>query len=296
MVYLVPALDDNYVHLVETAAGQKLIVDPSEAGPVLQAVRDLQWPSVDGVLITHHHADHVDGNREIMDAFPDCIVVGPRPSLSKQAIPCLEPENAVAEGDDLSGLPLFKGVPADAVPQVLDTPGHTLDHITYVFGNNSSDASSSSHGDDAASAVMVFCGDTLFSLGCGRLFEGTAADMFSSMEKLKNLPPAATVFCGHEYSESNAAFAEAVAAQDHGRVADGACLYPSSSSSSGGDDASLGENASALSCRVKQIREARSLGLPTLPVSLADELLANPFLLPVTEKAFADVRARKDNF
>ena len=287
VVHLVPALDDNYVHLVETAAGQRLVVDPSEAAPVLQAVRDLQWPTVDGVLITHHHSDHVGGNREIKQAFPDCIVVGPRPALSQQPVPCLEPENAVAEGDDLSRLPLFKGVPLDSVPRVLDTPGHTLDHITFVFGGASETCSL----DDEP--VMVFCGDTLFSLGCGKLFEGTAADMFSSLEKLKKLPPRATLFCAHEYSESNAAFAVAVAAEEHGRVVDGAYLYPSIGSEG---EERPGRNENALSGRVKHIREARARGVPTLPASLADEMLANPFLLAVTEKAFADVRRRKDKF
>lgn len=234
----VPILADNYAWLLrETATGATAIVDPAEAAPIEAAIM-AAGGRLDLILLTHHHADHVAGTDAIRARF-GCQVVGAVADAHR--LPRLD--RAVAEGDTVAL--------GNATARVIETPGHTRGHIAYFF---------------AAGAVLC-CGDTLFSLGCGRLLEGSAAEMFASLAKLAALPGETLICCGHEYTAANARFA---------RHADP-------------------QNA-ALAARTEAVARLRAAGKPTLPARLADELAENPFLRARDVAAFADLRARKDRF
>jgi hydroxyacylglutathione hydrolase len=190
------------------------------------------------ILLTHHHADHIAGTDEVRARF-NCPVVGA--VADRHRLPRLD--QAVAEGDTVRL--------GNASGTVIETPGHTRGQINYFFAD----------GD------ILLSGDTLFSLGCGRLIEGTAEEMFASLRKLAALPGDTQVCCGHEYTESNARFALAV-------DPDNADLH-------------------AFVGKVEQLRAA---GQPSVPSALADELKANPFLLAPDVASFAVMRAKKDRF
>lgn len=177
----IPALQDNYIWTLNDAAGRCLIVDPGEAAPVLRALAKNRWQPV-AILLTHHHHDHVGGVPELLAHYPDLTVYGPEETRDKGA-------NAIVnEGDSVDVLGCNFTIYA--------TPGHTLGHISYF------------------SFPYLFCGDTLFSAGCGRLFEGTAEQMFQSFQKLNQLPADTLVCCAHEYTLSNLTFAQAIFPQD----------------------------------------------------------------------------------
>ncbi|MEO5566571.1 MAG: hydroxyacylglutathione hydrolase [Luteimonas sp.] len=211
-----PALSDNYIWtLCEQAGGPAVVVDPGEPGPVLAAAARGLCPAV--VLLTHHHPDHIGGAAELLQVWPSLAVFAPDdPRID---LPCTR----VRDGDEVVAGP-WKF-------QVMSIPGHTSSHVAFV-----------GHG-------LVFCGDTLFSLGCGRVFEGTPAQMLASLDRLAALPDETLVCCGHEYTVANAAFAAVV---DPG-------------------------NAS-LQRRRLEARSLREQNRPTLPTSMADERAANPFL------------------
>jgi hydroxyacylglutathione hydrolase len=237
-VQAVPILSDNYAWLLRDAAsGAVAIVDPAEPAPVAAAI-DAAGGRLDLILLTHHHADHVAGTDEIRARY-GASVVGAAADASR--LPRLD--RAVAEGDVVS-------LGASAA-RVIDTPGHTLGHIAYFF----------------ADGHVLLCADTLFSLGCGRLLEGTAADMFASLAKFAVLPPDTLVCCGHEYTESNARFA----------------LHAD-------------PNNAALQAYAAKVRALRAAGKPTVPSRLSDELAANPFLRAPDVATLADLRSRKDRF
>jgi hydroxyacylglutathione hydrolase len=247
-----PAFNDNYFWLLHDAAsGQVAVVDPGLAQPVLAAI-GRHGGRLDWILNTHHHADHVGGNLELK-AATGCRVAGP--AMDAARIPGLD--LGVVDGTCF-----LLGASA---AQVLFTPGHTRGHIAWWF----------------ASERALFCGDTLFSLGCGRLFEGDAATMWASLSKLAALPADTRVFCAHEYTLANARFALSVDA----------------------DNRALGE-------RVAAVRALRERGAPSIPTLLSDELACNPFLRaadPALAAAlgmtgapavdvFAQLRQRKDVF
>jgi len=214
-----PAFTDNYVWLLHHE-GRALVVDPGDAKPVNQWLKANQH-TLDCILVTHHHADHVGGVAALQKEW-GAKVYGP----AHEQLPVAN--EGLGQGDQMAWLDLsFK---------VLDVPGHTAGHIAYFA-------------ELSDQAPLLFCGDTLFSGGCGRLFEGTAAQMLSSLDQLSKLPPATRVCCAHEYTLSNLKFALAVephnsALQDH-----------------------------KVSCDM-----LRSKGLPTLPALLETELQINPFL------------------
>jgi len=236
-VQTIPILSDNYAWLLRDASGVVALVDPGEAAPVIAAI-DAAGGRLDLILLTHHHGDHVAGTDEVRARF-GAKVVGA--TADAHRLPRLD--QSVAEGDVVTV--------GQSRARVLDTPGHTRGHISLVF-----DA------DDA-----LFCGDTLFSLGCGRLLEGTAAEMFSSLRKFAVLPGGTRVYCGHEYTESNARFALSATP----------------------DNAALQAFATAARAR-------RAAGEATVPSLLADELAANPFLRAPDVATLADLRSRKDKF
>lgn len=210
-----PAFEDNYVWALSGADGAALVVDPGQAAPVLEAARHGLRPAA--VLVTHHHGDHVGGIAELRARWPALPVFAPHDERLDFAC------TAVSDGQALEV--------AGHAFSVIATPGHTRTHLAY------------------AGAGVLFCGDTLFSLGCGRMFEGTPAQMLASLKRLAALPAATQVCCGHEYTLSNARFALQV--------------DPSNA---------------ALQRRQQEAQAMRHAARPTLPISLESELATNPFL------------------
>jgi hydroxyacylglutathione hydrolase len=234
----VPILKDNYAWLLrDSGTGATAIVDPADAQPVIEAI-EKAGGRLDMILLTHHHADHTAGTDEVRARFK-CPVVGAAADLHR--LPKLD--EALRDGDTVRL--------GDATATVIDTPGHTRGQINFFF----------------ADGAILLSGDTLFSLGCGRLIEGTAQEMFASLRKLAALPPETLVCCGHEYTESNARFALAV---DPGN--------------------------SALHDFIGKVEQLRAAGQPSVPSRLGDELKANPFLLAPDAASFATLRKKKDNF
>ena len=237
-VAAIPILSDNYAwRLREAASGAVAVVDPADP----RAVTD--WLEQDGgrldlVLLTHHHADHIAGAEAVARRFGARIVGA---AQDAHRLPPLD--LAVSPGDTVSL--------GETMAMVIDTPGHTRGHIAYFFGGG----------------PILFCGDTLFSLGCGRLLEGTAAEMLSSLQRLAQLPDDTLVCCGHEYTQSNARFALEV------------------------DPDNL-----ALQARAREVASLRAGGTPTLPVRLGQERVTNPFLMANDISSLAALRSRKDSF
>ena len=234
----VPMLSDNYAWLLrDGATGAVAFVDPADADACIMAV-DGAGGRLDAILLTHHHGDHVAGTDAVRARYR-CPVVGAAADVRR--LPRLD--RAVVEGDMVAV--------GDSSLRVIDTPGHTVGHIAF---------------HDAQSGVLI-CGDTLFSLGCGRLLEGTAADMYGSLRKLGALPGNTAVCCGHEYTQSNARFALHV---DPGNT--------------------------ALQARAAEVDRLRQAGQPTIPCRLEGELAANPFLRAADVATLAGLRSQKDNF
>jgi hydroxyacylglutathione hydrolase len=214
----VPAFRDNYIWTLRAPGGRSVVVvDPGEAAPVLEHLAR-EGRELSAILATHHHPDHVGGIAELV-AQRKIPVYGPRGE------PIASVTHPVGGGDVVT-LPQL-GVSF----QVLDIPGHTRAHVAY-YG-----------------AGALFCGDTLFACGCGRLFEGTAEQMYGSLEKLRSLPDDTRVYCGHEYTLANIGFARAVEPRNE-----------------------------ALALREQQARRLREAGRPTLPSTLGEEKRTNPFL------------------
>ncbi|QHQ36219.1 hydroxyacylglutathione hydrolase [Algicella marina] len=243
---------DNYAFLIhDEDTGETALVDAPEAAPIIAALEEKGW-NLDTILITHHHPDHVEGVDELRQRYGSKVVGG---KADAHRLPALDV--AVAEGDKIT----VTGHPV----QVIDVSGHTVGHIAFYM--------------PAASAV--FTADSLMALGCGRLFEGTAAQMWESLSKLATLPDDTTVCSGHEYTEANARFALTV---DPGNE--------------------------ALKARAHAVAAARAVHEPTVPSTLAEEKETNPFLRAADPdirayldmedatdvEVFAEIRKRKDNF
>lgn len=251
-IHLVPLLRDNYGYLLrDLSTGTVGVVDPSEAEPIEAELKRLGWP-LHFILSTHHHGDHTGGNLGLKQATGAKVVGAARDAARIPGIDIrLEDGERFSLGD------------SEAV--VIDVPGHTRGHIAFHF--------------EAAHAL--FCGDTLFALGCGRLLEGDPAEMWRSLDRLRRLPPETSVHCGHEYTAANAKFALTIEPGNERLVA-----------------------------RAAEIDRLRAEGKPTVPSNLGEECRTNPFLradepavaLAVGLKGadatsvFAAVRAAKDRF
>ena len=236
-VVRVPVLSDNYAWLIHDAdAGETVAVDPGEAGPVLAEAARRGW-TVDQVWTTHWHPDHTGGNPAMKAA--GARITGPAAEAAK--IPTLDA--TVAEGDSVSI--------GRHVATVMTVPGHTAGHIAFHFA------------DERA----IFTGDTLFAMGCGRLFEGDAADMFANMRRYAALPDDTLVYCGHEYTQSNGRYA-LVAEPDN----------------------------AAIAARMIAVDAARERGEPTVPTSIGLERATNPFLRASSAEQLGDYRRAKDGF
>ena len=248
-----PVLTDNYIYLLhDSISGETAAVDPAVSEPVIEALHQRNW-QLDYIFNTHHHSDHVGGNLQLKQ-LTDCKIVGL--AADQNRIPGID--ITVSDGETVTlGHHRF---------QIIATPGHTTGHIVYY----------------CADSEALFCGDTLFSLGCGRLFEGSAEQMWQSLQKLKSLPGSTRIYCAHEYTEANGRFALSVEA----------------------DNPDLQE-------RIAQVAELRRHNRSTLPSTIALELATNPFLRehsaslrqsigaatnesPVN--VFAKVRSLKDQF
>ena len=233
----VPCLSDNYAWLLRAPDGRMAVCDPGEAEPVAAAV-EAAGGRLAVILLTHHHGDHVAGVADLVARY-GAKVVGA--AADAHRLPPLD--QAVSPGQRIEVL----GEPAE----VLASDGHTRGHIAFHFPG----------------CAILLCGDTLFSLGCGRLLEGTAAEMHESLQALAALPPETLVCCGHEYSESNARFALTV--------------EPGNAS---------------LRARADQIAVQRAAGRPSVPTTIGDECAANPFMRAPDAAALGRIRAAKDSF
>ena len=251
-IHQIPVLSDNYVYLAHCPeTGDTAVVDPAVTGPVMDAAKVKGW-TITHILNTHHHDDHTGGNLEIKQAT-GCTIVGPK--ADQDRIPGIDVE--VDEGDSYTL--------GNAEAKVFFVPGHTRGHIAFWFAD--SDA--------------LFCGDTMFAMGCGRLFEGTPAQMWTSLQKFMNLPGETRVYCAHEYTQANGRFALSVEPDNEELVR-----------------------------RMAEVDDKRANDIPTVPSTVADELATNPFLRPESPllqktvgmtgadpvAVFAETRARKDNF
>lgn len=250
-IHQFPCLNDNYGYLVhDTRSGETAAIDTPDAEVYLAEADKLGW-TITAIWNTHWHPDHAGGNLKIKDETA-CLIVGPKGEAEK--IPGLD--RAVGDGDEVA-LGEYRAA-------VLDVPGHTLGHIAYHIGSDN----------------VAFVGDAVFALGCGRVFEGDPQMMWSSLSRIKALAPETMLYCAHEYTQSNARFAETI---DPGNA--------------------------ALMAYIAEIDAKRARGEPTVPMDLARELETNPFLRaddPGLQAAmghdgdavatFAEVRGRKDRF
>ena len=252
LIEMFPCLNDNYGFLLhEPQAGLTAAIDTPDAAAVQNALQERGW-RLTHIFNTHHHWDHVGGNLRLKETL-NCEIIAPRREASN--IPGAD--RMVDGGDEFS----FGSLQVE----VLHTPGHTLGHVVYHL----------------PALQTLFVGDTLFSMGCGRLFEGSAAQLWNSLQLIMELPAATRIYCAHEYTLANARFALSV---------------------EGGNP--------ALRTRAKEVRELRARDAPTLPTTLEQERHTNPFLRPHSEEirlhlqlpdapavqVFAELRRLKDRF
>ena len=235
-VVRIPVLSDNYVWLVrESASGIVMVVDPAVAAPVLAKAEELGW-AITHIWNTHWHPDHTGGNVEIK-AATGCLITGPAAEYAR--IPTLDVQ---VKGGDTVML-------GAAAAKVIDVPAHTAGHIAFHFGDER----------------IAFVGDTLFAMGCGRLFEGTADQMYGNMRKLEVLGDDTAIYCAHEYTLSNGRFALTVEP----------------------DNAVLVE-------RMAEVTAMRERGEATVPTTIALERATNPFMRAASVEELAARRAAKD--
>ena len=237
-VKIIPCLSDNYSYLIfDKVKKIACVIDPSEARPVIESVNKLDL-DLRYILNTHHHYDHVGGNKKLKEEF-DAKIIGYKEDQSRiPEIDILVEDGQIWSEDNFE-------------IKIFHVPGHTSGHVCYYLAKNK----------------IIFTGDTLFSLGCGRIFEGTNEQMFNSLNIIKNLPPETEVYCGHEYTLQNSKF----------------CIEH--------DPDNL-----KLKNKIKIIEEKIQKGHPTVPSKIQDEIECNIFLKAVSLDVFSKLRDLKDNF
>ena len=233
----VPALSDNYIWMFrDPASGSVAVVDPGQDAPALAAAEQRGW-AITHILNTHWHPDHTGGNAGIK-AATGAPIIAPAEAEKVSAV-----DRLIAEGDRVTI--------GELEAEVWDIPAHTAGHVALYF----------------AEAKMIFTGDTLFAMGCGRLFEGTAAQMFANMQRFASLPDDVLIYCGHEYSLANARFANHVE-----------------------------PDSAAVTLRLAKMAEMRERGEVTLPTTIAEEKATNPFMRARDVAELARLRTMKDSF
>ncbi|GGO94224.1 hydroxyacylglutathione hydrolase [Stakelama pacifica] len=233
-----PVLSDNYVWLMhDPASDETIVIDPAVAEPVLDETKARGW-RITAIWNTHWHPDHTGGNQAIRDAT-GCTIIAP--AAEAERIPTAD--RLVGEGDSVAI--------GDHVATVMEVPAHTAGHIAYHLAGDG----------------VIFVGDTLFAMGCGRLFEGTAEQMFANMQRLAQLPDATQVYCAHEYTQSNGRFA---------LVAEPENL--------------------AIKQRMIDVNTRRAAGEATIPTTIGLERETNPFLRAASAEQLAERRNAKDSF
>lgn len=237
-IVAVPAFSDNYIWLLrDPASGAVAVVDPGDGAAALQSAEERGW-RIGQVLTTHWHPDHTGGNLLVKEATR-CTIHGP--AAERDRIPGFDQE--LRDGDRVRVGSLGA--------EVWEVPGHTLGHIAFVFRE----------------AGVAFVGDTLFVMGCGRLFEGTPAQMHGSLQRLAQLPPATRLYCAHEYTLGNARFAAHAEPENQ-----------------------------AIGRRLAQVQAQRERGEITIPTTVAEELATNPFLRAASAEDLGSLRQAKDSF
>ena len=237
-IEIIPCLQDNYSYLIiDETNNNACVVDPSEARPVINFL-EKENVNLKYILNTHHHFDHVGGNVDLKKKY-DSTVIGYKHDADRiPEIDVLIDDNQIWKADNFEA-------------KIMHIPGHTTGHISFYFFNEK----------------LIFTGDTLFSLGCGKIFEGTYEQMFLSLNKLKKLPEDTMIYCGHEYTLQNSKF----------------CISHDS-------------NNLNLQNKIKKIKENLNNNMPTIPTILKDELECNIFLRAKNVESFSKLRDLKDNF
>ena len=237
-IKIIPCLQDNYSYIIiDEKKNIACVIDPSEAAPIIKYLENNKI-KLKFILNTHHHHDHVDGNKELKNRYKARIIgfKGDKYRIPEIDI-CLDDKETWKSGEFIA--------------KIYHIPGHTSGHICYHFFNQN----------------ILFTGDTLFSLGCGRIFEGTYKQMFSSLKLIKSFPKITKIYCGHEYTLKNSNF----------------CLK-------------YDKNNSSLKKKILSIKEKLKKGLPTIPSTLQDEINCNIFLRSKDIETFSKLRDLKDNF
>ena len=237
-IEIIPCLQDNYSYLIiDENNNSACVIDPSEADPIISFVENnnikLQY-----ILNTHHHFDHIGGNKELKKKFGSTVLGFKGDSHRIPEIDILLEDNQIWEAQNF-------------IAKIIHIPGHTLGHICFYFFNEK----------------LIFTGDTLFSLGCGKIFEGTYKQMYDSLNKIKSLPKETKVYCGHEYTLNNSRF----------------CIKYDS------ENLELKKKVNNISKKIKN-------GLPTIPSTIKEELDCNIFLRTEDLESFSKLRDLKDNF
>jgi hydroxyacylglutathione hydrolase len=234
-IEIIPILEDNYSYFLTNESGEIAVIDPGAAKPIIKA---LNGRMITTILNTHHHDDHIAANHILKSEY-QCNIIGPEADRERIA----DMDEGVKDGDIITF--------GQMEIEIIETPGHTINHVCFYL----------------PSLNVLFSGDTLFSMGCGRLFEGTSEQMYQSFRKLAALPDNTMVYCGHEYTQSNGEF----------------CL-------------SIEPENGSLKQRMAQVYGLRAKDRPTIPVSLKLEKQTNVFMQAQSAERFAELRALKDKF
>ena len=237
-VEIIPCLQDNYSYLIiDDKNNSACVVDPSEASPIINFLENKSI-NLKYILNTHHHHDHIGGNKDLKKKFGSLVVGFKEDSNRIPEIDILLENNQIWKAENFTA-------------KIIHIPGHTVGHICFHFFQEK----------------LAFTGDTLFSLGCGRIFEGTYKEMFESLSKIKSLPEETKIYCGHEYTLNNSKF----------------CIIHDS------------KNVN-LKQKIENIKKQINDGLPTIPSTIKDELECNIFLRANDLESFSKLRDLKDNF